>query len=562
VCFEAEMSYLVLARKYRPQRFAQVLGQEHVTQTLGNAIGAGRVAHAILFAGPRGTGKTTIARILAKALNCSTGPASEPCNACPSCQEITRGNAADVFEIDGASNNSVDQVRELRDNARYMPSRSRYKIYIIDEVHMLSAAAFNALLKTLEEPPAHVLFFLATTEPHKIPITILSRCQRHDLRRVELDTLREHLATLCRLEGFALPGESLDLIAREAGGSVRDALSLLDQVLLMAGGAPSHADVVTLLGVVERQVLFSATEALLRADALAALDALDRIYDAGGDLRRFYLELLAMLRDLCVLRLDGDARRLVDRPQHEIQRLRSLATAVPAAQLSQLFDLFFSEEAAVRLAPEPRLVMELLVLRAAATPPSLPIETLIGKLDELRATLTAGGPAAAPLPAANWPAADGHPAMAVREAAPLATAPAPAAEPREDRGPWQRILEAVAQRRPSLVGALSNAGLVAGNAGVVTIELGGSDFQCSLVTRSENRDLLATICSEIYGQPLQVEFSRRKTQDDPAPVVPAQQGARLRDATLNHPLVEEALRLFDGRLVDIKVLDPQSNGGR
>ncbi|MGD8717099.1 MAG: DNA polymerase III subunit gamma/tau, partial [Desulfobacterales bacterium] len=251
------MSYLVLARKYRPQTFDQVVEQTHITQTLSNAISSGRVAHAILFSGPRGTGKTTVARILAKALNCKEAPTPVPCNDCRSCVEITTGHAVDVFEIDGASNNSVDQIRDLRDNIKYMPAHSPYKIYIIDEVHMLSMAAFNALLKTLEEPPPHVMFMFATTEPHKIPITILSRCQRHDFRRISLNSIEKQMASICQQESYAIAEESLGLIAQEASGSMRDALSLLDQVLSCSQGAIDHQQVTDILGVVDRKIIFS-----------------------------------------------------------------------------------------------------------------------------------------------------------------------------------------------------------------------------------------------------------------------------------------------------------------
>ena len=263
------MSYLVLARKYRPQTFEEVIDQDHVNRTLINAIASDRVAHAVLFAGPRGTGKTTVARILAKAMNCHRGPAATPCNRCRSCNDITAGSAVDVFEIDGASNNSVDQVRELRDNVKYMPAQSAYKIYIIDEVHMLSIPAFNALLKTLEEPPAHIKFFFATTEPNKIPITILSRCQRHDFKRIKIESMTTHMQAICEKENFRISPENLAIIARETGGSMRDALSLLDQVITCADGPVDDKQVMDLLGIIDRQMIFEMAAAIFGGDATA-----------------------------------------------------------------------------------------------------------------------------------------------------------------------------------------------------------------------------------------------------------------------------------------------------
>ena len=299
------MAYLVLARKYRPQTFEDVVGQAHVTRTLKNAISGDRMAHAILFSGPRGTGKTTIARILAKAVNCESGPTPTPCNACRSCQDITAGRGVDVFEIDGASNNSVDQVRELRDNSRYMPAHSRYKIYIIDEVHMLSIAAFNALLKTLEEPPAHVLFFFATTEAHKIPITILSRCQRHDLRRIETAAISKHMEGLCRQEAVSVASDNLWAIARESGGSMRDALSLLDQVLACGDGQVNDDYVINLLGGMDRRLLFDLSEATFSRDIPRTLALIDAVYKNGQDLKRFYADLLMHFRLLMLVKMDA-----------------------------------------------------------------------------------------------------------------------------------------------------------------------------------------------------------------------------------------------------------------
>ncbi|MBF0469458.1 MAG: DNA polymerase III subunit gamma/tau, partial [Desulfamplus sp.] len=267
------MSYKVLALKYRPQNFQNVIGQEHVTTTLSNAISSNRVAHAILFTGPRGTGKTTIARILAKAMNCEQGPTPTPCNICRSCKSITSGNASDVFEIDGASNNSVDQIRELRANVTYMPTSSKFKIYIIDEVHMLSIAAFNALLKTLEEPPEHVIFIFATTESHKIPITILSRCQRHDLGRLKLDQISDHLQELCKKENFIVSRESTDLVASEADGSMRDSLSLLDRILSSSPSKEiSHDSILNNLGIIDKKVIFDISSCILKHDVPEVLN--------------------------------------------------------------------------------------------------------------------------------------------------------------------------------------------------------------------------------------------------------------------------------------------------
>jgi len=331
------VSYLVLARKYRPQTFETVVGQAHVTQTLMHSIAADRVAHAILFAGPRGTGKTTVARILAKAMNCEKGPTAQPCNTCRSCREITADSSADVFEIDGASNNSVDQIRQLRDNIVFMPNNSRYKIYIIDEVHMLSLSAFNALLKTLEEPPPHVLFLFATTEIQKIPITILSRCQRHDLRRIDHDSIVNHLVLLCKKEKIDILPESLSLIARQADGSMRDALSLLDQVMSGSEGTVRHEFVLDILGCVDRSAIADLGDALISGDIRRMLAKIDEIYINGQDLHRVYNDLLTYLRDMMVVKVATAPGKLIDLSETEIRALASQAEKVSEAHLAWLF---------------------------------------------------------------------------------------------------------------------------------------------------------------------------------------------------------------------------------
>ncbi|MDH4321405.1 MAG: DNA polymerase III subunit gamma/tau, partial [Desulfobulbaceae bacterium] len=306
------MSYLVLARKHRPQTFSQVVGQRPVVRTLQNALARGRVAHAMLFSGVRGVGKTTLARIMAKAINCDALVDNEPCNQCDSCREIAAGSAVDLHEIDGASNRGIQEIRELKENIRFYPARGRYKIIIIDEVHMLTTEAFNALLKTLEEPPAHVYFMFATTELHKVPITILSRCQRYELRRVPFVELVAFFKKLAAEESVSISERALEMIATEAGGSVRDGLSLLDQIFSFGGEAVTDDDVTQVLGLVDRSTLHGLATALLAGDLGTCLELLDRSYGAGIDLKRFANDLLGFFRAMLVCKNSRQSEGLLD----------------------------------------------------------------------------------------------------------------------------------------------------------------------------------------------------------------------------------------------------------
>src|SRR5262245_32972049 len=339
------MSYQVLARRLRPQRFADVVGQEHVTRTLQAAITTDRVAHAFRFTGPRGVGKTTTARILAKALNCERGPAPEPCNVCSTCREIADGIAFDVLEIDGASHTQVDKMRELMEAVAHRPIKSRFKIYVIDEVHMLSSHSFNALLKTLEEPPPHVKFILATTDPHKVLPTVLSRCQRYDLRRIGLGALTAELRRVVADEGIALPDEAIALVAREAEGSLRDAQSLLEQVLAAGDGASDVAAIRALLGAADRQV--EVADAVLAGDAGCCLHRLATLHEHGYDAQRFCRDLLEHVRHLAVLAATGDSTLLADLPEAEQMAITSQAGRRTADELQRIFGLLFEEDEAI-----------------------------------------------------------------------------------------------------------------------------------------------------------------------------------------------------------------------
>src|SRR5450631_2192794 len=323
------MSYQVIARKYRPQRFADVVGQEHVTQTLANAIGQKRIAHAYLFCGPRGTGKTTIARIFAKCLNCTGGPKIDFDDADSRVQEITDGRALDVLEIDGASNNGVEQVRELRETCKYAPANAQFKIYIIDEVHMLSTAAFNALLKTLEEPPAHVKFMFATTEPEKVLPTILSRCQRFDLRRIPSALIVKHLEFIARQENVKIDGAALFAIARGADGGLRDAESTLDQLISFCGDKIEEGDVLSMFGLTAQGQLLALAKAILDADTNRALTELDDLAKSGKDLGRLLSDLLNYFRNLLIFQVTQGNERLLEVSEAEAATLAANARSVP-----------------------------------------------------------------------------------------------------------------------------------------------------------------------------------------------------------------------------------------
>ncbi|MBI5235674.1 MAG: DNA polymerase III subunit gamma/tau [Deltaproteobacteria bacterium] len=382
-------SYQVIARKWRPTVFEQIVGQEHVTRTLKNAVKTGHFAHAYLFCGPRGVGKTTAARILAKCLNCSGEPSSAPCNSCDSCKSIINGSSVDVMEIDGASNNKVEDIRELREAVGYVPSQGKYRVYIIDEVHMVTQQAFNALLKTLEEPPPHVVFIFATTEAHKIPLTIVSRCQRFDFKRIPFKDIQGHLSKIAAQEGIKTDDKALFTLARESDGSLRDAQSLLEQVAAFSGGAVTDADVSSALGLMDRTSLFELVGAVIRADGPSCLNIVEKIYDFGYDLKVASARLIECVRDVTVLKVAGDSS-LVDMPDSEAASLAALARDAPLERLQTIFSVLSKGYEEISRSASQRYSFEMALLKSVHLDVQ-PVDALVARLEELGRSIGARG---------------------------------------------------------------------------------------------------------------------------------------------------------------------------
>jgi DNA polymerase-3 subunit gamma/tau len=497
------MSYLVIARKWRPKLFDEVVGQDHVTRTLKNAIASNRIAHAYIFSGPRGVGKTTVARILAKTLNCVNGPTSTPCNNCHACRDIAAGSSMDVLEIDGASNTSVDNVRELRENIRYMPSHGKYRIYIIDEVHMLSNSAFNALLKTLEEPPPHAIFIFATTEVHKVPATILSRCQRFDFKRIPFKEIQERLNLIARDEGIEIDEKGIYLIAREADGSLRDAQSFLDQVIAFANDEIEGSDVTVALGLMDRSLLYDLSEAVLNRDSKSCLNIIENIYNFGYDFKKLCIDILEHIRDLIVVKVVKDTEGMVDLPDSEVERLKELSLATDLPRLQIFFNIMARCHEEVSRSSSPRFVVEMALLKAAHIDDVQPLSTIIEGLNELEKELS------------------GKVVSAVR------VNPVSITDSKEKAG----LVGFIKGKSRHLASCLESAKILVDGA-EVNFSVKDSFYNYLI----DNRNRLEDFCGEYFGTKMGINL--KKFEKDESPKL-----------NTTNSVVKEAVRIFGGKII-------------
>ena len=596
-------SYRVLARKWRPQKFDDIVGQEAVVRTLRNALHRNRVAHALIFSGVRGVGKTTIARIMAKAINCHNQDEA-PCDRCPSCEAIIAGNAMDLHEIDGASNRGIQEIRDLKENIRFLPAQERFKVIIIDEVHMLTTEAFNALLKTLEEPPEHVFFMFATTEIHKVPVTILSRCQRYELKRVPFKLLYNFFAKISQKEGVEISQAALEIIAGEADGSVRDGLSLLDQIFSFGGDSVTEEDLRLVLGLVDRRIFAKIVAALLTSDLALALTLLNDSYCQGMDLKRFAQGLLFYCRALLVVKSSKTPATILDLSDQEMKAVHELAAGFSLETLSTLFSLMMKGVEEMQHAAHPRMVLEMLFVKAVQIGTIVPLNSILSRFEALLAghpeplsppqsvSVASLMPVKEPLGPEHVPGGGQSTDVPVDRppvASPQTSSPDIPSEPMKSgssddpanvvadededtdemeavpssvsssvvtavparsldvQREWEAFLDHVRERKKWMAVTLSQADRVAEEGGALVIRYDESS-ECHILQETENRKLLTELAQDFFQRELPVRIVVAGESGG----VELDQPQEERRALAKEPRVQIAVEVFGGQIAGIR----------
>ena len=528
---EATGHYLVLARKWRPSDFSQVVGQRHIVQSLQNAITMNRVAGAYLFSGMRGVGKTSMARILALSVNCENGPTVTPCLECSNCREITNGSSVDVLEIDAASNTGVDDVRELRDHLSYAPAKCRKKIYIIDEVHMLSKSAFNAFLKSLEEPPPNTIFILATTEQNKVPDTILSRCQCFEFRALSEEQISDQLAKIAKSEKMDIAPGALRMIARRAEGSMRDGQSLMDQAIAYAGETVDEEKVGIVLGLVSREKVWQLLGALIEKETSAALNELHDLYYAGYDVNVLVRELSEAVRTLLITKVSSDPEKILSDTAESIAKAAKIVEKVSAGRLQLFFDILLKTEQQCKYASNGLSVLEMAVIKMIRLDDVVHIDEILAKLKKFPSASPGVQTASLPVAREEIP-----PYNAGSEDEPEVKSP-------ESNSSWQRIINSIPEKRAFLKGALKKVDfLIDGDKAVLVYKEKFSMDQIKL-----NNDLIESLIEKETGKVLQIELKQAAVAVDGAVDRKKKSDEDNGREKLDNPLIQKAVELFEGR---------------
>ena len=549
------MAYLVLARKWRPKAFDEVIGQEYITKTLKNAVLSNKLAHALIFSGPRGVGKTSTARIVAKSLNCDKGPTPDPCQTCVFCKEISDGNSLDVIEIDAASHTGVKDIREIIENIRYLPSLGKTKIYIIDEAHMLSQAAFNALLKTLEEPPPHVIFILATTEVHKIPVTILSRCQRFDFKKVPLEKIRERIKLITSIENIVIADETIDVISKESDGSIRDALSLLDQLIATFGSNISYEDSIRILGILDRSLIRNTISAIFKKDPKTCIEILNEACEKGVSPKRFAEDVLKMLRNALIIKTCGNemASGISIFDKKEIEEISADQTT---ETLEMLFNLMLQGTEIVQKSPYPQMALEMTLVKLTMLTSTVPLDEILDRIENLYKIVSTNNTIFSNNPVSktqheNKSSDDVSENVLNKHSEKNQLHSDTSRKEIPTQNEIIPFIEYLKVKKPMIATHIEHVECVITEDSTIEITVPTQSIHFDYLIRKDIQEIIKTLSKEHFGKDFRIKIHEKSLTASETSI--KETNNNIREKIQNNPVVQDALEIFNGRIVNLKI---------